>query len=508
MKALISVFKKDGIDNFAKGLSELGVEIYSTGGTAQRLTEIGLDVHSVTELTNFPEIMDGRVKTLNPYIHGAILAKRDNPQHQQTAKQHGIEMIDIVVVNLYPFEETIAKSGIGLDEIIEMIDIGGPSMIRSAAKNHQDVLIIVNPARYEEVLSCLKNNSIPQSLRQELAIEAFAHTARYDAVISNYFRNIYQSRNYFPQELSLGLEKVQDLRYGENSHQKAALYRWNQPSGLIDIVQLNGKELSFNNYLDTDAAYSIVRQFEEPAAVIIKHTNPCGVATSQSLSEAYCNAYEADSVSAYGGIVGLNRECDLKTAEEISKIFVEVIVAPGFSSDALQLLKKKSNLRLIQKFNFYAQDNDFDVRKISGGLLVQDKDTEAYCSSSWKCATKRNPSKEELASMEIGWKVIQFVKSNAIILVKDGILVGVGAGQMSRVEAVELAIKRAGEKAKGSVLVSDAYFPFADSIELAYKAGITAIVQPGGSVRDADSIKFADDNKMSMMMTGVRHFKH
>lgn len=509
MRALISVFKKDGIEEFAKGLSKLGIEIFSTGGTLNRLNEVGVKVETVTKLTNYPEIMDGRVKTLNPNIHGGILAKRDNKEHMNTVKELNIPLIDIVVVNLYPFEETIAKSDVSLDEIIEMIDIGGPTMIRSAAKNYKDVIVLVNPARYPEVLKELQENSrVSVELRQKLALEAFLHTARYDAVISSYFAPIFAKEELFLEEMSLGLTRKQVLRYGENSHQQAALYQLGSPSGLLNVRQLQGKEMSFNNYLDMNAAYSMCKRFMEPCAVIVKHTNPCGAAVAENIVNAYKKAYEADTASAYGGIVALNRECDELTAIEIAKIFVEVIIAPSFSEDALKIFSEKKNLRLVSKEDFFEDIGEFDLRKIDGGLLVQEKDIDPTTADEWKVATDRKPTDKEIHGMEMGWNILPTVKSNAIVLVKDGVLVGVGAGQMSRVEATELAIKRAGNKAKGAVLASDAFFPFSDSLELAAKAGITAVIHPGGSVRDEDSVKVCNINKMAMLYTGVRHFKH
>ncbi len=507
MRALISVFDKYGIEDLATTLHELGVEIISTGGTANKLKEIGIPVKSVSSITQYPEIMDGRVKTLNPNIHGGILAKRNNKEHQETVKELNIPLIDIVVVNLYPFEDTIANNVSTWEEIIEKIDIGGPSMIRSAAKNYEDVLILVNPEHYQEVISQLKSGKVSMELREKLALEAFSHTAYYDAVISNYFRGKF-AKDSLPQEMAMGLKKKQDLRYGENAHQKAALYSDGLPTGLIDIEILQGKELSFNNYIDMQAAYETVKQFTEPAAVIIKHTNPCGAALAGNIQEAYKLAYEADTVSAFGGIVGLNRECDAQTAEEIAKIFVEVIIAPSFSPEALEIFAQKQNLRLISKKDFYTEKQQFDVRKINGGLLVQEKDTQVAAISDLVQKTIRNPSPEEIEDLLIAEKLVKQVKSNAIVLVKNKVLVGVGAGQMSRVESVELAIKRAGEKAQGAVLGSDAFFPFPDSVELAAKAGITAIIQPGGSKNDEDSIKAADNNKIAMVFTGLRHFKH
>ncbi|MEK6557432.1 MAG: bifunctional phosphoribosylaminoimidazolecarboxamide formyltransferase/IMP cyclohydrolase, partial [Candidatus Margulisiibacteriota bacterium] len=489
MRALISVYNKEGIDEFALALHELGVEIVSTGGTFKRMKELGIPAIEVTRLTQYPEIMDGRVKTLNPNIHGGILAVRHNKNHMDKVKELNIPLIDIVVVNLYPFEATIADPNSTWDEIVEKIDIGGPSMIRSAAKNYEDVIVLVNPDRYEEVLSQLKESgNVSRELREKLAVEAFSHTAYYDSVISSYFRQKFPSSDLFPREMSIGLKKVQDLRYGENAHQQASLYRQGLPSGLITAKQLQGKELSFNNYLDTQAVYQMASLFDEPTAVIVKHTNPCGAAKAKTIEKAYQLAYEADKTSAFGGIIGLNSECDEATARLIIQIFVEVVIAPSFSEGALSVFAEKPNIRILVKPDFMEKKDRFDYRQISGGMLVQEADIAVIQKADMKVVTMKAPSENQESDMLFGWALVKYVKSNAIILVKDGVLVGVGAGQMSRIESVELAIKKAGDKAKGSVLISDAFFPFSDSVERASVAGISAIIQPGGSLRDRESI--------------------
>jgi phosphoribosylaminoimidazolecarboxamide formyltransferase / IMP cyclohydrolase len=510
MKALISVFKKDGIVELAKDLEQIGCEIISTGGTLQVLKQSGINAQSVTDITNYPEIMDGRVKTLNPNIHGGILAKRDNLEHMDVAKKLNIPMIDIVIVNLYPFEETVNKKDAKHDEIIEMIDIGGPSMLRSASKNYKDVLVLVNPNRYKEVISELKEKgNVSEETRLGLALEAFQHTAEYDRLISEYFDSIYRREDILPKIHSLKLIKEKDLRYGENSHQKSSLYKKeNDSKGLLSIKQLNGKEMSFNNYLDVNSAYEICKKFNDPTVVIVKHTNPCGVAIAENILEAYSKAYLADSVSAFGGIIAMNKECNEITASEIIKTFFEVIIAPSFSKKALNILKEKKNLRILEKENFFEKNEDFDYRKIEGAFLVQDKDIDNSSLQNWSVVTTKEPTKIEYQDLQIGWKIIPTVKSNAIILVKDGIMIGVGSGQMSRIEAVQLAIKRAGSFAKGSVLISDAFFPFSDSVLLCASAGITSIIQPGGSIKDEDSIVACNDNKISMVFTGIRHFRH
>jgi phosphoribosylaminoimidazolecarboxamide formyltransferase/IMP cyclohydrolase len=508
-RALISVSDKTGVVELARGLHKLGVEIVSTGGTMKTIKEAGIPVRYVSELTGFPEIMDGRVKTLNPYIHGGILAIRDNPEHVKAMEEHKIQGIDMVVVNLYPFRQTVAKPGVTLEEAIENIDIGGPAMIRAAAKNFAYVAVVVNPAKYSTVLDQLaKNGEISREIRMELAWEAYSHTAEYDAYIGKYLAG-QLGQGQFPQIVGMTFEKVQDLRYGENPHQQAAFYRekhFDGP-GVANAKQLNGKELSFNNIVDVEAAYAIVKDFSEPAATIIKHTNPCGTGTGATLSEAYEKAYNADPVSAYGGIIGLNQQVDKKTAEQISSLFAEAVVAPGFSEEALAILTAKKNLRLLE-VSFAKSDNAVDIKKVSGGILVQDADVADADPKDYKVVTKRAPSAAEMKQLAFAWKVVKHVKSNAIVVAANNQTLGVGAGQMNRVGSAEIAIKQAGEAAKGAVLASDAFFPFRDTLDAAAKAGITAVIQPGGSVRDEESIQAADEHGIAMIFTGMRHFKH
>lgn len=520
-RALISVSNKTGVAEFARGLSELGIEIISTGGTAKLLKGAGLPVRSVSEVAGFPEILDGRVKTLQPGIHGGILAVRDNPVHMAQLEAHKIEPIDLVVVNLYPFRETVAKPGVTLEEAIENIDIGGPTMVRAAAKNHHDVGIIVSPGRYEAVLRELKEEGgLTADTRFELAVEAFTHTAEYDTAISSWLRD----RSAFPAVFSLSLEKVQDLRYGENPHQKAAFYRL-PGAGAPSVAlarQLHGKELSFNNINDADAALGLVTEFTRPAAVAVKHTNPCGVATGTDLLQAYQAAFRCDPVSIFGGIVAFNRTVGADAAAELAKIFLEIVIAPAFTPEALEILKKKKDLRLLETGEWSETGTglssgaaEFDLKKVRGGLLVQDPDLlGAQDREAWKPVTKAVPSAEVMDDLELAWLVVKHTKSNAIVLAKNGATVGIGTGQTNRIDAARQAMARAAlvegnpEGARGAVLASDAFFPFPDVVETAGEAGIRAIVQPGGSIRDKDSIEAADRLGLAMVFTGHRHFKH
>lgn len=505
--ALISVSDKTGILDFARGLTELGVTIYSTGGTLKAITEAGIPARSVSDLTQFPEMMDGRVKTLHPMIHGGILAIRDNAEHQQAMAEHGIQPIDLVVVNLYPFRETIAKPEVSLAEAIENIDIGGPSMVRAAAKNNKYVGIIVNPAHYTDVLDMLrKEGTLSDLFRFQLAKEAFAHTAAYDTAIANYLGS-QLGEGALPPEYLSAYEKVQDLRYGENPHQQAAFYReMGRPSGLGAMKQLHGKELSYNNLVDMEAAWNMVWEFTEPAACIIKHTNPCGAATGKDIAEAYQRAYEADSVSAFGGIVALNGKVEEAAAAEISNIFLEVVMAPAFSDAALAILEQKKNIRLIELKR--PEPGQVTVKKVSGGLLVQTEDDLIEDESAYEVVTKVRPTAEQWQALRFAWKLVKHVKSNAILVSSENQTLGVGAGQMNRVGAAKIALEEAGDKAKGAVLASDAFFPFGDTVAEAAAHGITAIIQPGGSIRDEESIKNADDAGIAMVFTKVRHFKH
>lgn len=505
--ALLSVSDKTGIVDFAKGLVDLGVTIYSTGGTLKAITEAGIPAKSVESLTDFPEMMDGRVKTLHPKVHGGILAIRDNAEHQQAMAEHGIEPIDLVVVNLYPFRETIAKPNVSLEEAIENIDIGGPTMVRSAAKNHAFVGIVVNPNHYDEILEMLKDQGeLTKEYRFGLAKEAFAHTASYDVAIANYMSGILNEGPTPPEYLS-AYEKVTDLRYGENPHQQAAFYKEiGTAHGMGALKQLHGKELSYNNIVDMEAAWNMVWEFTEPAACIIKHTNPCGAATAATLHDAYVNAYEADSVSAFGGIVALNREVDAATAGEMSKIFLEVIMAPAFTKEALEILEAKKNIRLIELSK--PESGQVTVKKVSGGLLVQTEDDILEDRANYKVVTKVQPTEEQWKALEFAWKLVKHVKSNAILISNEKRTLGVGAGQMNRVGSAKIALEQAGEAAKGAVLASDAFFPFGDTVETAAKHGIAAIIQPGGSIRDEESIKAADEAGIAMIFTNIRHFKH
>jgi phosphoribosylaminoimidazolecarboxamide formyltransferase/IMP cyclohydrolase len=502
-RALLSVSDKTGIVGFARELTELGYELLSTGGTAKTLQENGIEVTLVSEVTGFPEILEGRVKTLHPKIHGGILAKRTS-EHLAELETQEITPIDLVVVNLYPFAKTVAKEGVTLEEAIENIDIGGPTMVRATAKNHQYVTIVVSPARYEEVLrEITENGKVSLELRRKLALEAFRHTAQYDVMISQYLGNTFAGTS-FPDEFLLQGEKVQDLRYGENPHQQAAFYRTGQ-GGLGAARQLQGKELSFNNIIDLNAAWSLAVEFEEPACAIIKHTNPCGVAIAATVEEAYKKALSADPVSAFGGIVAFNKQVDQKTAESLVEIFLEVIVAPSFSKEALNVLAGKPNVRVLEIPNS-TEKIPLDMKKVSGGFLVQTKDEGEE--DEWTWATEAQADAETLADLKFAWKVVKHVKSNAIVCVKNGIAVGVGPGQTNRVGAAKIALEQAGENAQGGVLASDAFFPFKDTVDLAAQFGIKAIVQPGGSIKDQESIEACNQYGIAMAFTGIRHFKH
>ena len=513
-RAIISVSDKTGIVEFAQCLKDLGFEILSTGGTAKTLSEAGIDCTSVSQITGFPECLDGRVKTLHPAIHGGILAMRNNPEHMKQIAALNIEPIDIVCINLYPFKETILKNNVTLETAVENIDIGGPTMLRAAAKNWQDVVVVVDPADYKTVIAELTaNGEVNKQTKFRLAGVVFEHTAQYDALINSYLRS-QRGDDDLPNNLTLTYEKVQEMRYGENPHQKAAFYaEIGAPSNsLAKAKQIHGKELSYNNINDTNGALDVLKEFGDakPVAVAIKHANPCGVGMGKTILEAYLNAYEADSISIFGGIVALNREPDKQTADELAKTFLEIIIAPSFSAEATEILCAKKNIRLLALPELAKENckNSFDMKKVVGGLLMQELDTELFCESDLKCVTKRKPTESEMAQLEFAWRVAKHVKSNGICLVKGDRTVGVGPGQTNRVTALELAINYAGDNAKGSVMGSDAFFPFSDCIEVAKKAGITAVIQPGGSVRDEDSIKAADEADIAMVFTGMRHFKH
>jgi len=513
-RALISVSDKTGIVEFAKALKKYGVTIISTGGTSKALKEAGIDCMDISDVTGFPEMLDGRVKTLHPKIHGGLLALREKKEHMDVIKQHNIEMIDMVVVNLYPFEKTVAKPDVTIEEAIENIDIGGPSMIRSASKNYESVCVIVNPAFYGEVLSDMETNAgaVSTELKTKMMIEAFKHTYEYDMNIYNFFSKKIQT-GILPEMFNLSMKKTQELRYGENPHQKAAFYtnpKAVEPS-ISNAKQLHGKELSYNNIMDADAAVEIIKEFVEPAVTIIKHANPCGTAAAKDLDTAFVAAYEADPVSAFGGIIAVNRKITAKIADFLTGKFVELVAAPEYDAAALEILKKKKDIRLLEIKGLgqeHKKNNEFAVRKVTGGVLVQDRDLRVLLESDLKVVTKVKPSKAELEDMLFGWKVVKHVKSNAILIVKNGVTLGVGAGQMNRVGSVKIAAEQAGEKAKGAVLCSDAFFPKADGIEAAKNAGVTAIIQTGGSVRDQEVIDAADRLGLAMVFTGVRHFKH
>ena len=513
-RAVLSVSDKTGVVDFAKALEALGYEVVSTGGTSKAIDAAGVAVTGVSDITGFPECLDGRVKTLHPMIHAGILAMRGNPDHMKQIEQLGVTPIDIVAINLYPFKETMLKEGVSLEEAIENIDIGGPTMIRAAAKNWQDVAVIVDPADYTAVIDELKaTGSVSKETKFRLAGKVFEHTAQYDALIAGYLRR-QRGDTPFADALTLTFEKVQEMRYGENPHQSAAFYKeiGSADNTLAAAKQLHGKELSYNNIGDANGALDVIKEFgfELPCAVAVKHANPCGVATGKNLHEAYLRAYESDPVSIYGGIVALNREIDEETARELAKIFLEIIIAPCFSAAALEILTAKKNIRLLELPNL-AKPNakgTLDMKKVAGGLLVQELDTELLNEQDVKCVTKRQPTEQELRDLHFVWKIVKHTKSNGIALAKDNQTVGVGPGQTNRITALELAIKYGGDKVKGSVMGSDAYFPFSDCVEAAQKAGITAIIQPGGSIRDEDSIKAADAAGIAMLFTGMRHFKH
>ncbi len=509
-RALISVFDKTGIVDFAKSLDSLGWQIISTGGTSKKLKEEGIQVQDISDLTRFPECFDGRVKTLHPNVEGGILAIRDNENHQKQMSELGVEPIDIVVCNLYPFKQTVLKPGVSHEEIIENIDIGGPTMIRAAAKNYKFVTVITDPEDYPKVIEELQTNGeTSASTKEMLAAKVFIHTAHYDALIADYFSERLEIAS--PKTLTLTYEKKQDLRYGENPHQSATFYTSikGTKGTLTSAIQLHGKELSYNNIGDTDGALEVLKEFDEPTIVAAKHANPCGVGSADTLLEAYKKAYEADPVSIFGGIVAANQEIDGATAAEMAKVFLEVIVAPSYSQEALDILTKKKNIRLLQLEEIGHKDKKAAKAKtVLGGLLIQSLDTELISEKDLKIVSKRKPTAQEMDDLLFAWKVVKHTKSNGIAIAKDKCTTGVGPGQVSRIWALENAIRQGGERIAGSVMASDAFFPFPDCVEAAHKAGITAIIQPGGSVRDQESIEAADRYGIAMIFTGMRHFKH
>ncbi len=520
-RALISVSDKKGIVELAKELREFGVEIISTGGTAKKLESAGVKVKRISEITRFPELLDGRVKTLHPKIFAGLLARRDKSDHLKQLRKQDIGLIDMAVVNLYPFEETIKKKGAKEEEIIENIDIGGPSLLRAAAKSFEDVVVITSPARYQEIITELKvnNGRIKKETSRRLAIDVFQLTSWYNHLISQYLRET-TLKEEFPDSKEIFLKKIQDLRYGENPHQKASFYGERgilENSCLTGAKQLQGKEISFNNLLDLQAGLALVREFKEPAAVVIKHTNPCGTALGKNIVQAYKRAYRTDPVSAFGSIVALNRKVEKSFAKELKGRFVEAVIAPEFDKKALEILAKKKDLRVLQiknqsliKSGVKIKNREYDYRRISGGLLIQEKDDKLFAGK-LKLVTKRRPTKKEIANLKFAWVVAKHVKSNSIVLVKNKTTVGVGAGQMSRVDSCEIAIKKSEKSSlsvKGAVAASDAFFPFPDGVNLLAKKGIVAIIQPGGSMRDKEVISAANKHKLAMVFTGMRHFKH
>ena len=515
MRAIISVSDKTGLIEFAKGLSQAGYELYSTGGTKKAMDDAGIPVKSISELTGFPEILDGRVKTLHPVVYGGILARRELPDHMAELKKNNIGTIDLVAVNLYPFVQTVSKEGATFDEAIENIDIGGPTLIRAAAKNFKDVIVLVDPNDYMPVLDKLKSSGVDLGERKKLATRAFQHVAVYDTAISQYLRS---GEDVFPEELTIAMKKRYGLRYGENPHQRGAFYsevlvgNKKQNTGITFADVLSGKELSFNNILDADSAWQIVTDYGAPTVAIIKHTNPCGLASHDDLAEAYKRALSGDPLAAYGGIVSCNRKLTLPMAQEMRSIFYEIVIAPDYEPKALELLKRKRDLRILQPElppDYGGTRQGYvDYRHVRGGFLVDDADTLAENDVQLKIVTQREPTPDEVGDLLFAWQAAKWVKSNAIVLAKDKTLLGMGAGQPSRIISVQIARERAGERAKGSVMASDAMFPFSDSVEAAAAAGVTAIIQPGGSIRDDESIKAADKYHMAMVFTGVRHFRH
>lgn len=510
-RALISVSDKNGIVEFAKQLQRWNIQIISTGGTLTTLRDAGITATSISEVTGFPEILDGRVKTLHPKIHGGLLAVSENPHHMQQLAELDITPIDMVVVNLYPFEQTIAKGNISLDDAIEQIDIGGPTMLRSTAKNFKYKTVVANPAQYSTILHELEqhNGATTEELRFSLAKEVFLHTSKYDTAISNYLVSLNgkPTEQQLPEVFSLTLPKTEELRYGENPHQHAALY------GSFHSVfeKLHGKELSYNNIVDIQAAVALVEEFTEPTVVIIKHTNPCGVASGVTLTEAYDNAFATDTKSAFGGIVAVNCPVGLELAQRIDKVFTEVIIAPKYEENALEFLKKKKDRRLIRQASSLRSRKQLDVKNIAGGVLVQTADSLSLIPEQLRIVTKRQPTEDERQSMMFAWNVAKHVKSNAIVYAKQGRTIGIGAGQMSRFDSSRIAVLKANEaklELNGTAVASDAFFPFADGLLEAVKAGATAVIQPGGSIRDEEVIKAADDNNIAMIFTGIRHFKH
>lgn len=512
-RALISVSDKTGIVELAQALAKRRVEIISTGGTFRTLAEAGINVINISDITGFPECLDGRVKTLHPKVHAGILAMRTSEDHMKQLEELGIETIDMVVINLYPFKQTILKGNVELAEAIENIDIGGPTMLRAAAKNYQDVAVVVDPEDYAKVISEIEaTGDVSGETKFRLAYKVFEHTSHYDTLIAEYLRSRLGDQA-FPETLSLTFEKVQDMRYGENPHQKAVFYKevGANTGCLTNAKQLHGKELSYNNINDTNGALELLKEFDEPTVIVTKHANPCGAASGTDIFDAYIKAFEADPVSAFGGIVALNREVDARTAEEMKKIFYEIIIAPSFSPEALEILKEKKNLRLLQLEDISAKlpAGTYDMKKVAGGLLVQDYNNELFNPDDLKCVTEVKPTEQQMEDLIFAMKIVKHAKSNGIALAKNKQTVGVGPGQTARVTALRIAIDYYGkDKTPGSVMASDAFFPFPDCVEIAHEAGIKAIIQPGGSIRDQESIDACNKYGIAMVFTGMRHFKH
>ncbi|SIS76142.1 bifunctional phosphoribosylaminoimidazolecarboxamide formyltransferase/IMP cyclohydrolase [Salimicrobium salexigens] len=507
-RALLSVSNKQGLSDFAQELISLGYELISTGGTKRTIEEAGIEVRSISEITEFPEIMDGRVKTLHPAVHSGLLARRDNGEDMKQLQELGFGPIDLVAVNLYPFKETIAKEDVTEREAIENVDIGGPTMLRSAAKNFENVTVVTDPADYDEIVEGLKRGDLTYEFRRSLAAKVFRHTAHYDALITEYFTGL--SGEEAPETITKTYEHVQSLRYGENPHQSASFYREvkEDRGSLAYAEQLHGKELSYNNIQDANAALEVAAEFTNPAAVAVKHMNPCGVGTADDLSQAFAKAYEADPVSIFGGIVALNRKVNKDTAEQLSGIFLEIIMAPEYDEEAFGILAKKKNVRIIKVDPSITETTGEKLVSVRGGLLVQDKDEGKVAVTDLRTVTERAPTDKELEDLLLSWQVVKHVKSNAIVIAGEDRTLGVGAGQMNRVGAAAIALGQAGEKARGAVMASDAFFPMPDTVETAAKAGIKAIIQPGGSKRDQDSIDACNEHGIAMVFTGMRHFKH
>ncbi len=514
MRAIISVSDKAGVAEFARGLSKLGFELFSTGGTKKAMAEAGVPVKSISEITGFPEILDGRVKTLHPMVHGGLLARRDIPAHMAELKKNKIDPIGLVAVNLYPFVQTVAKDGVSLEEALENIDIGGPTMLRAAAKNFPGIIVVVDPADYPVILEKLRQGDLPPEERQKLAQKAFQHVAAYDTAIAQYLR---QGEEGFPDEMTIAMKKRYGLRYGENPHQMAAFYAEqvagrSRDTGITWAEQLGGKELSYNNILDADAAWGVATDFAAPTVAIIRHTNPCGLASHDNIAEAYRRALSGDPVAAFGGIVAINRIVDRETAEELYKTFYEIVIAPEYEEGALAALKRKKGLRILKAVlppaYGVSHEGYLDIRRVRGGFLVQSSDSLAEDSVALKTVTRRAPTEAEVKDLLFAWRAVKHIKSNAIVLARDKTLIGMGAGQPSRIVSAQIAREKAGDRTKGSVLASDAMFPFPDVVEAAAEGGVTAIIQPGGSIRDEDSIKAADKYSIAMVFTGERHFRH